>query len=123
MFIDIMADTVVTREEPVFRRYKVAERAEPPNRTVRPVALATNVPGLDLEKNCESWFTADELEALKHYFARHVYRDGLTFHEWCIPRGLETISSSRFATIPNFPRSIISRVMAKLSDKGVSMNR
>jgi hypothetical protein len=40
-----------------------------------------------MEKNCEDWFTEDALDVLRRYFARHVYRDGLTSRGWCVPRG------------------------------------
>jgi len=125
-FIGIMGDTVVTREEPVFRRYLVARPpAETPTHFTRPATppVSSALPGLDLDKNCEAWFSEDELDALKRYFARHVYRDGLTFHEWCIPRGLATIARSRFRSLPKCPETLIQRVIAKLSAKEVSVGR
>lgn len=125
LFIEIMGDTVVTREEPVFRRYAVAATpAKTPltmQRTPAPAHAAAS--GLDLDKNCETWFSDDELDALKRYFARHVYRDGLTFHEWCIPRGLSTLSCSRFRSLPKCRRALIERVISKLAAKGVSIGR
>ena len=121
-----MGDTVVTREEPVFRRYLVARApSETPPHITRPATapVSSAFPGLDLDKNCEAWFSEDELDALKRYFARHVYRDGLTFHEWCIPRGLATIARSRFRSLPKCPETLIQRVISKLSAKGVSVGR
>lgn len=124
-FIEIMGDTVISREEPVFRRYVVAPiPTESTRSAVRaPAPINTNVPALDLDKNCENWFADDELDALKRYFARHVYRDGLTFHEWCIPRGLATIGRTRFRSLPKCPTTLIEQVISKLSAKGVSIAR
>ncbi len=124
-FIGIMGDTVVSREEPVFRKYTAAAPAAAPPRTVVHPATPprSNAPALDLDKNCESWFAGDELDALHRYFARHVYRDNLTFHEWCIPRGLATISRSRFRSDHKCPASLIERIVSKLSAKGVSVAR
>jgi hypothetical protein len=50
-------------------------------------ALGCGRASIDMEKNCEDWFTEDALDVLRRYFARHVYRDGLTSRGWCVPRG------------------------------------
>lgn len=124
-FIEIMGDTVVMREEPVFKRYTVAATpAETPRTTSQATApIHTARLGLDLDKNCENWFSDDELDAVKRYFARHVYRDGLTFYEWCIPRGLATISRSRLRSLPKCHGTLVERVVSKLAAKGVSVGR
>jgi hypothetical protein len=64
-------------------------RAERPKEATAPPVphhIFTNTPGLAWDSNCESWFGIEELEILRRYFARHVYRDNLTFHEWMKPR-------------------------------------
>jgi hypothetical protein len=74
---------------------------------------------VDPEKNCEGWFAEDELDVLRRYFARHVYRDGLTFWEWCIPRMLATIERSRIRSDPKCPAQSVERLFKKLRAKGV----
>ena len=121
-FISIMGDTVVTRDEPVLRKYPTATPAtEAPAGNARPAITPRGVAaaGLDMEKNCEAWFTGDEIEVLKRYFARHVYRDGLTFHEWCVPLGVATITRSRFRSVAKCPELVVNRLIAKLRAKGV----
>lgn len=126
MFIGIMGDTVVTREEPVFKKYSTAKR--PADAATQPTQAVTAAPcnsarGLDMEKNCEAWFTGDELETLKRYFARQVYRDGLTFHEWCVPRGLASITYSKFQEVPKCPKPVVDRLFAMLRAKGVIVSQ
>ena len=121
-FISIMGDTVVTRDEPVLRKYPTAKPAtETPAGNARPAITPRGVAAtaLDMEKNCEAWFTDNETEVLKRYFARHVYRDGLTFHEWCVPLGLATIARSRFRSVAKCPDVVVDRLIAKLRSKGV----
>jgi hypothetical protein len=123
-FISIMGDTVVTRDEPVFKKYTTAPAtatAMTPAPVTRPAPDAS-ARGLDMEKNCEAWFTGDELEALKKYFARQVYRDGLTFHEWCVPRGLASITGPKFDEVPKCPKPVVDRLFAMLRTKGVTVS-
>ena len=122
MFIGIMGDTVLTREEPVFRKYSTAKReaeGTPQPTPAKFPALGNSARGPDMEKNCEGWFTGDELEALKRYFARQVYRDGLTFREWCVPRALASITYSKFEEVPKFSKAVVDRLFAVLRAKGI----
>ncbi|RYD84950.1 MAG: hypothetical protein EOP84_04010, partial [Verrucomicrobiaceae bacterium] len=124
-FINVMGETVVSREEPVLGKYTPA--IQPQEASVSRVKDLARTPGngrpgIDFEKNCEEWFSDDELDVLKRYFARHVYRDGLTFHEWCVPRALSTVSRTRLKAVPKCHASTINRVLTTLSAKGVLPN-
>lgn len=118
-----MNDTVALRDEPVLKKYVFAS-AGIGRAVVNPAAVSSSVvragsARVDPEKNCEGWFAEDELDVLRQYFARHVYRDGLTFWEWCIPRMLATIERSRIRSVPKCPAQSVERLFKKLRAKGV----
>lgn len=132
-FISVFDDTVVYREEPVLKPYSRAESAapeigkmqkpEPPNpKSIELVqAIARASVGLSSDGRCEGWFSEIELEALNYYFARHVYREGLTFREWLRPEALKTITPSVFYKVPRCTPTIVSAVLTKLKAHGVGL--
>lgn len=122
-FISILGDTVLTREEQVSTPYLRAEELTPPQRPAPPVPAAqANLRGraLDWDENCETWFKHEELEALHRYFARHVYRDGLTFHEWMKPRCLCRLRADLFYRVKHVSSNMVSQIMKLLRTKGVA---
>ncbi len=126
-FISVMGETVVMREESVLNKYPLATPAmgnpvlNPP--LVANSALSDGHFSVDMEKNCKDWFTDDELDILHRYFARHVYRDSLTFHEWCVPRSLAAIERSRFRSLPKCPPLVVKRLLEKLRARGMFLSR
>jgi hypothetical protein len=126
-FITVMGETVVMREESVLKKYPLATSAvgkpvlNPP--LLSNSALSDGHVSVDMEKSCKDWFTDDELDALHRYFARHVYRDGLTFHEWCVPRSLAAIERSRFQLLPKCPPLVVKRLLEKLRARGMFLSR
>lgn len=121
-FISTLGDTVLTREEPVLKPYPRAETPLPLARPPEPVQVNNHrVHGvqLDWDENCEEWFNSEELEALKRYFARYVYREHLTFHEWMKPRSLQRLHQNLFYRVRHVPPRTVERVMSTLRSKGV----
>jgi hypothetical protein len=118
-----MEDAVVMREERVLKRYAFAS-AQTGSTIVNP-AVASNSTlnggraSIDIRKNCENWSGEDELDVLHRYFARHVYRDGLTFREWCVPQALATIVRSHFRSVPKCPGMAVDRVFKTLKAKRI----
>jgi hypothetical protein len=106
-FIRVMEDAVIMRKERVLKRYAFASVEVGSTIVSATVVSNSSLNGgpasIDMRKNCENWFGEDELDVLRRYFARHVYRDGLTFREWCVPHALATIVRSRFRSIPKCP--------------------
>jgi hypothetical protein len=117
-FISVMGDTLVMREEPVLKKYPLAmpTAGRPAVNTagVSNSALSGGRASIDMEKNCEDWFAEDALDVLRRYFARHVYRDGLTFRGWFVPRALATIARSRFRSVPKCPGPAVERLFRTL---------
>jgi hypothetical protein len=117
-FISVMGDTLVMREEPVLKKYPLAmpTAGRPVVNTagVSNSALSGGRASIDMEKNCEDWFAEDALDVLRRYFARHVYRDGLTFRGWFVPRALATIARSRFRSVPKCPGPAVERLFRTL---------
>jgi hypothetical protein len=134
-FISVFDDTVVYREEPVLKPYDIAAAIESKTDVLEKAATSTPKSkraaqslaraGGDLDANgrCEGWFSELELEALHKYFARHVFREGLTFHEWLRPEGIKTIVPSIFYKVPRCTPTIVSAVLAKLKAHGVELKR
>jgi hypothetical protein len=121
-FIAILGDTVLMREEPVLKPYLRAEKSKPPPGRSAPPPLAKTLPRapkLDLDENCEKWFGTDELEALKRYFARNVYRDNLTFHEWMKPRALQRLQPDLFYRVKHVSSKTVNQIFKRLRAKGV----
>lgn len=130
-FISVFDDTVVYREEPVLKPY---EKTKTPvlksavSQTPIPLKSLTNkfvhspahkIFDLDADGRCEGWFSELELDVLHKYFARHVYRDGLTFREWLRPEALKTITPSIFYNVPRCTPTIVSAVLTKLKAHGI----
>jgi superfamily I DNA/RNA helicase len=126
-FTSVFDTTVVYREESVLRPYQQAntDATSPPSpqmvEMVSPHSVKLSGAGLDIDGRCESWFSTLELEALHKYFARHVYRDGLTFHEWLRPEGMRTISIELFYRVPRCTPTIVSAVITKLRAHGIEL--
>jgi hypothetical protein len=140
-FITVMGDAVVEREEPVLKPYErhqpmPATQPEPPappitgvpqpvvtrpagTQRVRPHPAAISGSAVDWNESCDSWFSEIEKEALNRYFARYVYRDGLTFREWLRPRGLKMIQPRLFYGMHRCLPTVVSRILYKLSEKGL----
>jgi len=129
-FITVMAEAVVNREEPVLQPYERCQQqttTQPAIGTAHPQAvtrpahpnLTGTSPSIDWDENCETWFSELELEALHRYFARHVYRENLSFREWLKPRGLKTILPKLFYKIDKCPPTLVSAIIHKLSSKGL----
>jgi hypothetical protein len=117
-FIRVLGDTVLSRAEPVLKPYIRAEKQEP---VVAPSTAKSKLkrPELNWDENSEGWFDVDELEALKRYFARHVYRDNLTFHEWMKPRGLQQLEFNLFRRLKNVSSKTVTKIFKRLRAKGV----
>lgn len=122
-FIGILGDTVLQREEPLLKPYLPAEatiavpQAPAPAPPVRRVGQI--LPDAEWDENCEAWFDVLELEALNRYFAVHVYRDNLRFHEWMTPRGLHGINPKLFYHLKRVRGNTVSQILRKLRHKGV----
>ena len=127
-FVTVMGETVVQRQAPIIRDYKVKQRPTltPDHRIAIPAPVATPAPvqavQADWGENCETWFTDKELEVLKRYFARHVYRDNLTFHEWCKPRILDSLRPELFYSLRHCDRRDVQQLLAKLRHKGLKLS-
>jgi len=134
-FISVFDDTVVYREEPVLKPYDRAvaplskagesqpSTASAPKSKKGVQSLEQAGRDLDADGRCEGWFSALELETLHKYFARHVFRDGLTFHDWLRPEGLKIIVPSIFYKVPRCTPTLVSAVLTKLKVRGVELNR
>jgi superfamily I DNA/RNA helicase len=134
-FISVFENTVVYREEPVLKPYEKIKTtllnsgvAKPPvlkKPGKYPVSqsIKRGIRDLDSDGRCEGWFSEQELEVLHRYFARHVYRDGLTFREWLRPEALKTITPSIFYKVPRCTPTIISAVLTKLKTHGIELTR
>ena len=121
-FIAILGDTVLHREEPLLKPYPRAEQPAPtPKNSVPPPAFRSLVKPVDFDwdENCEVWFNTDELDAIKRYFARHVYRDNLTFHEWMKPRALKGLQRNLFSQVKHVSHKTVAKIFRKLQEKGV----
>jgi hypothetical protein len=121
-FIAILGDTVLPREEPVLKPYLRAEKPKPPSEPSSPLRITKSLPRgpkLDLDENCEKWFGTDELEALKRYFARNVYRENLTFHEWMKPRALQRLQPVLFYRVKHVSSKTVNQILKRLRAKGV----
>ena len=133
-FISVFDKTVVYREEPTLKPYERAKLPEPkadaanspanvnkPQKVpVSPSSRTAN--GLDSEGRCEKWFSELELDTLHKYFARHVYREGLTFHEWLRPEALKTINLHVFYKVPRCAPTMVSAVLSKLRIHGIILD-
>jgi hypothetical protein len=84
-FVTMIGETVVQRQEPIIRDYKVKHRPTPTpdRRAATPALVAISVPAQavpeDWDENCETCLTEWESEVLKRYFARNVYREQPVF--------------------------------------------
>src|SRR5262249_9343441 len=80
-FLGVMGDSVLRRDEPMLTPYQLAdipqETGSAPAQKPAPTPTPVVIPGWD--EICEDWFTVPEADILHRYFAKHVYRDGLTF--------------------------------------------
>jgi hypothetical protein len=85
-------------------------------------APTTSPQQIDWDENCETWFSALEAEALHRYFARHVYRDGLSFREWLKPRGLKMIQPPLFYKVHKCPPTLVSAILYKIKSKGIRLH-
>jgi len=77
-FVTVIGETVVQRQEPIIRDYKVKHRPTPipDRRAATPALVATSVPAQavppDWDENCETWFTeGDSLRPERFYSIRH----------------------------------------------------
>ena len=134
-FISVFENTVVYREEPVLKPYQKIKNLtlntavpKPPDssKMADKSIVKKAVPGihdLDSDGRCERWFSEQEVEALHKYFARHVYRDGLTFREWLRPEALKIITPAIFYNVPRCTPTIVSAVLTKLKAHGIELNR
>jgi superfamily I DNA/RNA helicase len=121
-FIAVLGDTVITREEPLLTPYEQAEtkpKPKPYSTAVLPAQIK-KLHRLNMDEHCENWFSQIELEALNKYFARCVYRDGLTFKEWLKPKGLMMVRPKLFYGLHRCPPSVISGILTKLKEKGIN---
>lgn len=127
-FVTVMGETVVQRQEPIIRDYAVRQRHPLPLErvTTRPVPVTTPAPARAVpgnwDENCGSWFTDEELEILKRYFARHAFRDNLTFHEWCKPRILDSVRPELFFSLRHCERRGVQRLLDKMRSKGLRLS-
>ncbi|HSY43325.1 MAG TPA: hypothetical protein VK811_05400, partial [Candidatus Acidoferrum sp.] len=124
-FIPVFGDTVVFREELGFKPYDRAsqvqqtiaqQKPQPPINTVQHLPK----PGIDWGENCEKWFNSEEIDALNRYFAIHVYRENLTFHEWMIPRNLQRLNERALYNLKHVRRKTANHIMSKLHNKGIT---
>lgn len=134
-FVSVFEKTVVHRDEAVLKPYEKIQAPMPqggdlpqpppptPEQTRSIQSAARTAQNLDADGRCAGWFSDLELEALHKYFARHVYRDGLTFHEWLRPEGLKTITPSIFYNVPRCTPTIVSAVVAKLRNHNIQLGR
>ena len=132
-FLTVFQNTVVYREEAILKPYEVAPMPKPQVDTSRTTMLMgfSNVSrvqisprtraDLDADGRCEGWFSELELATLHKYFARHVYREGLTFRSWLRPEALKTITPSIFYKIPRCRPTMVSAVLAKLKTHGIDL--
>jgi hypothetical protein len=126
-FIEVMGDTLVAREEPVLRQY---ELRLPSKRVVsaptipspqKAVSVPTRKTSFRWDENCESWFNENELDFLRRYFAKHVYRDNLSFHEWCCPNALDALRPELFFKVRNYRNYDVQGLLDKLRAKGLRL--
>jgi superfamily I DNA/RNA helicase len=120
-FVTVMGETVVQRQEPLIRDYIVREPPTPLPATVVTTAPTVVIPA-GWSENCESWFAEGELEILRRYFARHVYRDNLTFHEWCKPRILDSVRPELFFSLRQCDRRDVQRLLDRMRSKGLRLS-
>ena len=123
-FVEVMGETLVRRQEPVLRQYKLRRTEE--GRTAQPIVspakvVAARKTPIEWDENCESWFKESELNLLKRYFARHVYRNNLTFHEWCCPKALNSLRPELFFRLRNCGRRDIQHLLDKLRANGLRL--
>jgi superfamily I DNA/RNA helicase len=117
-FIKVLGDTVLLRAEPILKPYIRAEKRK--SVIAQPAAKSKSKgPELDWDENSEVWFDVDELDALKRYFARHAYRDNLTFHEWMKPRALQRLQFNLFRRLKNVSGKTVTKIFKTLRAKGV----
>jgi hypothetical protein len=117
-FITVFGDTVISRSEPIFKQYERGVPLHPtPLGHVRP--RPTSPVDFDWNANAEAWFREDEIEALRRYFAKYVYRDNLTFHEWMKPRALQHLDFEPFRQLRNVSRRTITNIFKILRAKNV----
>jgi hypothetical protein len=121
-FVTVFADTVITREEPSFKTYEkvkpIAQVTTTHNGNPR-IKIAPSTKNWDWDENCEKWFDPEETEALKRYFAIHVYRDNLTFHEWMVPSNLRRLNHRALYNLKRVRGNIAAHIINKLRQKGV----
>lgn len=124
-FIEVMGDTLVSREEPVLRPYELRRPPTPlgvnPPSVVKSVSVPTRKTSFRWDQNCESWFDEIELDLLRRYFAKHVYRDNLSFHEWCRPIALDSLRPELFFKVRNIRRYDVQGLLDKLRAKGLRL--
>ncbi len=122
-FISIFEDTVIIRDEPCSNTYKRAAEIQPTSRPTRgTIERKEHVRRsriLDWDENCEKWFSQDELEALRRYFAVHVYRENLTFHGWMTARNLRRLNQRALYNVRRVHRNAAYSIIKKLRLKGV----
>ena len=75
-----------------------------------------------IAKELQEWFKELQIEVLKRYFAKFVYRDGLTFRNWIIPRSLTKICEKDLFQLRNVGRRITSDLIRVITDKGVPVS-
>jgi|GEM_PF-1070204 len=122
-FIQVMGDTVVSREEPVMRPYTRAQPAiasspAPTTTESQPPTL-----GVDPDENCEGLLTPANLEVLKRFYAQRVHRENLTFHQWCTPRNLASITRDQLLRTRRMPPQSALDTLRKLEDLGITRAR
>jgi len=122
-FVTVFGDTVVLREEPYIKTYEklpIVGHTNKNTQAVQRVSPATHPQNnLYWDENCENWFDAEEMEALKRYFAIYVYRESLIFHEWMIPKNLRRINHRALFNLKKVSGNTAGHIIGKLRRHGV----
>jgi hypothetical protein len=119
-FLTVMGDTVLRRDEPLLSKYELAVpvTVSVPNgpQLPRPRILPA-----DWDEICEDWFTVAECDVLHRYFAKYIYRDGLTFREWLRPKSLDLIQTNKLISLPKSSPTDVADLVNTLRAKGLNL--
>jgi len=122
-FVTVFEDTVISRDEPSCKPYEtapqIAASTAPIQKGQDATAKVRTRGQVYLDENCEKWFVGEETEALKRYFAIHVYRDNLTFHDWMTPRNLQRLNHRALFNLKRVRGNTAHAIINKLRQNGV----
>lgn len=122
-FVSVFDDTVIIREEPCSKPYERMPKARLKLAPTQSVHEAASTPRSDhkwvWDENCEKWFDTEETEALKRYFAIHIYRDNLTFHDWITPNNLRRLNQRALHNLKRVRESVAQGIVKKLRQHAV----